>query len=77
MRFIEEYALVHRAWQIDELSELTVSDAERSILVERYGLEDNTFKTLEEIGSVRGITRERVRQLEESALRKLRKLEKT
>lgn len=76
LRFIKEYALVYRAWCIDELSEMTVAESERAVLVARYGLEDNTFKTLEAIGETRGLTRERIRQLEAKALRKLRRLEK-
>ncbi len=76
LRCIEDYALVYRAWQIDELSEMTVAESERAVLVARYGLEDNVFKTLEEIGAKRGITRERVRQVEGVALRKLRRLER-
>ena len=41
----------------------------------RFGLDDNEPKTLDEIGRRIGVTRERVRQLEEQALSRLRLLE--
>ncbi len=75
LRCIEAYAVIHRAWQQDELSELTMSASERNVLIERYGLQDGIFKTLDEIGESRDLTRERIRQLEASGLRKLRSLE--
>lgn len=54
----------------DALDKLT--DRERRIIVLRYGLEDGRFRTLEEVGRDFGITRERIRQIEAKALRKLR-----
>lgn len=54
----------------DALSKLT--DRERKIIVLRFGLEDGRFRTLEEVGREFGITRERIRQIEAKALRKLR-----
>ena len=57
--------------QIEEaLSRL--SDRERRIIILRFGLEDGQFRTLEEVGREFGITRERIRQIEAKALRKLR-----
>jgi RNA polymerase primary sigma factor len=46
-------------------------ERERRVLVLRYGLEDSEPKTLEEIGRRLGLTRERVRQIEVEALRRL------
>ncbi len=45
---------------------------QQKVLVERFGLDGGKPKTLEEVGSILGITRERVRQLETRALRELR-----
>lgn len=50
----------------------TLKDREKEVLQLRYGLLDGKEKTLEEIGQVFGVTRERVRQIEMIALRKLR-----
>lgn len=47
-------------------------ERERTILALRFGLADGTERTLEEIGAVFKLTRERIRQLQEQALRKLR-----
>ena len=57
--------------QLEEaLSRLT--DREREILVLRFGLEDGQPKTLEEVGKHFNLTRERIRQIESKALRKMR-----
>ncbi|KPV52109.1 RNA polymerase subunit sigma-70 [Kouleothrix aurantiaca] len=50
----------------------TLSEREREILILRYGLEDGEHRTLEVVGQHFGITRERIRQIEAEALRKLR-----
>jgi RNA polymerase primary sigma factor len=59
----------------DELSELldVLDDRERKIIFERYGLDGGKPKTLEEIGKKFGVTRERIRQLQNIALAKLRR----
>ena len=54
----------------DALGKLT--ERERRIIILRFGLEDGRFRTLEEVGREFGITRERIRQIEAKALRKLR-----
>ncbi|AZB73515.1 RNA polymerase sigma factor RpoD [Synechococcus elongatus] len=50
----------------------TLSPRERDVLRLRYGLDDGRMKTLEEIGQLFNVTRERIRQIEAKALRKLR-----
>ncbi|MBM4450213.1 MAG: RNA polymerase sigma factor RpoD [Chloroflexi bacterium] len=52
------------------LSELT--DRERRVIMLRFGLEDGRARTLEEVGKEFNVTRERIRQIEAKALRKLR-----
>ncbi|WP_343404822.1 RNA polymerase sigma factor RpoD [Caldilinea sp.] len=49
-----------------------LSDRERRVLVMRFGLEDGVTRTLEDVGKEFNVTRERVRQIEAKALRKLR-----
>lgn len=58
----------------EQLQELLASlnDRERKVLEMRFGLTDGQSRTLEEVGSEFGISRERIRQLEAKALRKLR-----
>ncbi|MCM8773358.1 MAG: RNA polymerase sigma factor RpoD [Candidatus Omnitrophica bacterium] len=50
----------------------SLTEREKKILVLRFGLEDGTPKTLEEVGNVFKVTRERIRQIESKALKKLR-----
>jgi RNA polymerase primary sigma factor len=55
----------------------TLDDRESRVLAMRFGLDDGRTKTLEEIGATFGVTRERIRQIQEEALRKMRaKIEK-
>jgi hypothetical protein len=50
-------------------------DRERDILVRRFGLNGHESETLEEIGQAHNLTRERVRQIESSSIKKIKKLE--
>ena len=50
----------------------TLTPREKKVLQLRFGLEDGRSRTLEEVGQVFGVTRERIRQIEAKALRKLR-----
>jgi len=58
----------------EQMSEILsgLSDRERKVLEMRFGLKDGMARTLEEVGQEFGVTRERIRQIEAKALRKLR-----
>ncbi len=57
--------------QLDDVLD-TLTDREQRVLRLRFGLEDGRGRTLEEVGQEFGVTRERIRQIEAKALRKLR-----
>ena len=50
----------------------TLTEREEKVLRLRFGLEDGQCRTLEEVGQIFGVTRERIRQIEAKALRKMR-----
>ena len=50
----------------------TLTEREQKVLTLRFGLEDGRARTLEEVGREFNVTRERIRQIEAKALRKLR-----
>ena len=68
----EEYATIEMLKE--ELSNvlLTLTEREEKVLRLRFGLDDGQCRTLEEVGQVFNVTRERIRQIEAKALRKLR-----
>jgi len=68
----EEYATVEMLKE--ELANvlLTLTEREEKVLRLRFGLDDGQCRTLEEVGQIFGVTRERIRQIEAKALRKLR-----
>ena len=49
-----------------------LTEREEKVIRLRFGLEDGKSRTLEEVGQLFGVTRERIRQIEAKALRKLR-----
>ncbi len=68
------YDLVARGLLREALNEVlqTLSERERRVLIMRFGLDDGKPKTLEEVGREFNVTRERIRQIEAKAIRKLR-----
>ena len=68
----EEYATIEMLKE--ELQGVlgTLTDREEKVLRLRFGLDDGQCRTLEEVGQIFGVTRERIRQIEAKALRKMR-----
>ncbi|MGC9603426.1 MAG: sigma-70 family RNA polymerase sigma factor [Minisyncoccia bacterium] len=71
--------LANNALLKDQIREILadLTERERKILSMRFGLEDNIPHTLEEVGKVFGVTRERIRQIEAKALDKIRSHDKS
>jgi len=74
--YIEPFESVFHVTLKDLLDNILgqLSDREQTIIKLRFGLADRTPLTLEEIGSILGITRERVRQIQNKAIEKLRSI---
>lgn len=78
--FIEDYDATspeeHASYELlkEQLEQVldTLTDREENVLRLRFGLDDGRVRTLEEVGKVFGVTRERIRQIEAKALRKLK-----
>ena len=68
------YDKVSRELLKDALNKVleTLSPREKKVLMMRFGLEDGKPKTLEEVGKEFKVTRERIRQIEAKAIRKLK-----
>lgn len=73
-KFLNPYEATTRVLLKEQLDEIlkTLSEREEMVLRYRYGLDDGSQKTLEEVGKIFNVTRERIRQIEVKALRKLR-----
>ncbi|HXF43938.1 MAG TPA: sigma-70 family RNA polymerase sigma factor [Candidatus Paceibacterota bacterium] len=71
--------LASQALLKDQIREILddLTERERKILAMRFGLDDNITHTLEEVGRVFGVTRERIRQIESKALEKIRQHHKS
>nr|QFU78469.1 RNA polymerase sigma factor SigA [uncultured bacterium] len=68
---VDAAAFVLLREQLDDVLD-TLTEREQKVLRLRFGLEDGRGRTLEEVGQEFGVTRERIRQIEAKALRKLR-----
>jgi RNA polymerase primary sigma factor len=68
------YDTVAKEFLKDYLNEVldTLSEREKKVLIMRFGLDDGKNKTLEDVGKEFNVTRERIRQIEAKAIRKLR-----
>ena len=73
-KFANPYDATTRVLLKEQLDDVlkTLNDREEKVLRYRYGLDDGSQKTLEEVGKIFNVTRERIRQIEVKALRKLR-----
>ena len=73
-KFSNPYDVTTRVLLKEQLNDVlkTLNEREEMVLRYRYGLDDGSQKTLEEVGKIFNVTRERIRQIEVKALRKLR-----
>ena len=73
-KFLNPYDATTRVLLKEQLDDIlkTLNEREEMVLRYRYGLDDGSQKTLEEVGKIFNVTRERIRQIEVKALRKLR-----
>ncbi|AYV96063.1 RNA polymerase sigma factor RpoD [Fusobacterium necrophorum] len=73
-KMLTPYELTNRSLLREQLDSVlgSLSSREEKVLRYRYGLDDGSPKTLEEVGKIFKVTRERIRQIEVKALRKLR-----
>ena len=67
---IEDFETVRRSEKVWKMLEC-LTERQKEIIIDRYGLRNGTEKTLEQVGQKYGLTRERIRQIESKALRKL------
>ncbi len=76
--FEEPLSAFEHAKRVEEIASWldTLTNDEKKIIMMRYGLDGDEPQTLEAIGKVFGVTRERIRQLEQKAINKLRKMVK-
>ena len=68
----EDVEAIARRDYLENMFEQYLTERERKILYLYYGLDDGEERTLEEIGSLLGVTRERIRQIRNRAFEKLR-----
>jgi RNA polymerase sigma factor (sigma-70 family) len=69
----EDYIFkIHQSRDIESVLNTTLNSRECDVIRMRFGLDDGREKTLEEIGQIFNVTRERIRQIQDKALRKLR-----
>lgn len=73
-RALSPYEQTSKALLKEHIEEVlsSLNDRERKVLIMRFGLEDGRSRTLEEVGKAFGVTRERIRQIEAKAIRKLK-----
>ena len=71
----ENYNLqeINRQEMINIIKNSNLNEREVKVVIDRYGLETGEFKTLDDLGKDMGVTRERIRQIEAKAFRKLRR----